>query len=228
MGKYMNAAGSFDSLVFNTNRSGTFYALVDYLVLSANQEELKIPFPCQISVNGRKKVVITEVDGLIDTVKEDMGFSGYDLNISFEVGDYGVLPWMQDEAGSLPKASELITKLANLVRNYRGCVGITEGAQIRYEHSPGQFTPTINEVAAALDDEIPQPEVKQPLLASLEIRKIVLQSISVNPVKNYRYKVSLTAVAEMDEDADLFPGKAIKKESGASPTVTFDASSGPN
>lgn len=213
MGQFMDMASAFQNFMFTSSRSGTFYALVDYLVLrpvgSADQPsaELKIPFPCQVSVNGRCKVVVTEVDGLMDTVKEDMGFSGYDLNISFEAGDYGVLPWMNQHADSIPKAAEVISELANLVSKHKGLVEITEGAQITYEHRPSRLAPTIEEVAAGLDGELPQPEAKQPLLASLGISMVVFQTIAVNPTKNHRYQVTLTAVAELDEkESDsLFP-----------------------
>lgn len=213
MGQFMDMASAFQDFMFTSSRSGTFYALVDYLVLrpvgaqGQPVQELKIPFPCQISVNGRCKVVVTEVDGLMDTVKEDMGFSGYDLNISFEAGDYGVLPWMNEHADSVPKATEIISELATLVSNHKGLVEITEGAQISYEHRPSRLAPTIEEIAAGLEGETPQPEAKQPLLAALGIRMMVFQTIAINPTKNHRYQVTLTAVAELDEkESDsLFP-----------------------
>lgn len=204
MADFVDSMNAFNSLVFTSSKSGVFYALVDYLELTPQPsgDTIKIPFPCQISVNGRRKVVVTEVDGLLDTVKEDMGFSGYDLNISFEIGDYGVLPWQSLKAVSVPKASELVRNLANLVRNHKGEVKITQGANIQYEHRPEQFLPTLDEVAAGLESALPEVEAKEPLLTSLEIKKVVLQTFAVNPTKNHRYQVTLTAVAELDTDED--------------------------
>jgi hypothetical protein len=182
----LSSSGSSPAVFFNSFRSGMFYSLTDYLVLTGD-EEVTIPFPCQISVNGRCKVVVTEVDGLIDTVKEDMGFSGYSLNISFEAGDY-TLPEMEGGSeGRFYKArEELVARLANLVRTHKGEVGITEGASVH-------------------QSETGDTEAQEPLLAVLGIKKVVLQSIDIRPTKNRRYQVTLAAVAEMDENVNLFP-----------------------
>jgi len=175
--------GSATAVRFNSFRSGMFYTRTDYLTLEGN-ETVTIPFPCQITVNGRCKVVVTEVDGLIDTVKEDMGFSGYNLSISFEAGDYALPP---PESGFV-KAHQVIDDLARLVQTHKGEVGLIERATV-YRNEQGQMDP------------------QQSLLFALEIQYVVLQSIDIKPLRNHRYQVTLSAVAEMDRAVELFPTK---------------------
>lgn len=196
-----NAASGITDAVFTTHRSGTFYTYTDYLVL----QDVNIPYPCQITINGRCKIVITEVDGLIDTVKEDMGFSGYDLNISFEAGDYR-RPLIS--GGGVVKAHKVISALALLVRSHKGTVSITEGVGLHFDNG-GSFLQKAQDVAESASQVFRGQESlldpRSSLLSDLGIRMVVLQTIAVNPVKNHRYQVTLTAVAEMDADADLFP-----------------------
>jgi len=201
----MDLASGVQDIFFTTHRSGTFYTYTDYLVLEGGGNEVRIPFPCQITVNGRCKIVITEVDGLIDTVKEDMGFSGYSLSISFEAGDYR-RPLVS--GGGAVKAHEIISSLANLVRTHKGEVSITEGAGLHFDKS-GSFLEKTQDIAESASQVFRGQESwldpRSSLLSDLGIRMVVLQTIAVNPVKNHRYQVTLTAVAEMDADADLFP-----------------------
>lgn len=178
--------GSATAVRFNSFRSGMFYTRTDYLVLEAPKAgtRVTIPFPCQITVNGRCKVVVTEVDGLVDTVKEDMGFSGYNLSISFEAGDYALPP----TEGDFVSAHQVIDELANLVHTHKGEVTLIESATV-YRNEQGQMDP------------------QQSLLWALEIQYVVLQSIDIKPTRNHRYQVTLSAVAEMDRDVNLFPLK---------------------
>ncbi|MBA7617944.1 hypothetical protein ES703_25262 [subsurface metagenome] len=204
----MDLASGIQDLFFTTHRSGTFYTYTDYLVLEGGGNEVRIPFPCQITVNGRCKIVITEVDGLIDTVKEDMGFSGYNLNISFEAGDYR-RPLIS--GGGVVKAHKVISALALLVRSHKGTVSITEGVGLHFDKG-GSFLEKAQDVAESASQVFRGQESlldpRTSLLSDLGISKVVLQTIAVNPVKNHRYQVTLTAVAEMDEDADLFPDES--------------------
>jgi len=204
----LDLASGVQDLFFTTHRSGTFYTYTDYLVLEGGGNEIRIPFPCQITVNGRCKIVITEVDGLIDTVKEDMGFSGYNLNISFEAGDYR-RPLIS--GGGAVKAHEVISALALLVRSHKGTVSITEGVGLHFDKG-GSFLEKVQDVAESASQVFRGQESlldpRTSLLSDLGISKVVLQTIAVNPVKNHRYQVTLTAVAEMDEDADLFPDES--------------------
>lgn len=200
-------AGGINDLVFTTHRSGTFYTYTEYLVLSGGSYEVKIPYPCQISINGRCKIVVTEVDGLLDTVKEDMGFSGYDLNISFEAGDYRK-PLIS--GSGVVKAHEVISELATLVRTYKGEVSITEGVGLHF-NKEGSFLEKAQDIAESAsqvfrgEESLLDPRTS--LLSDLGIGKVVLQTIGINPVKNHRYQVTLTAVAELDvaEADSLFP-----------------------
>ncbi|TET23435.1 MAG: hypothetical protein E3J71_02335 [Candidatus Stahlbacteria bacterium] len=204
----LDLASGVQDLFFTTHRSGTFYTYTDYLVLEGGGNEVRIPFPCQITVNGRCKIVITEVDGLIDTVKEDMGFSGYNLNISFEAGDYR-RPLIS--GGGAVKAHKVISALALLVRSHKGTVSITEGVGLHFDKG-GSFLEKVQDVAESASQVFRGQESlldpRTSLLSDLGISKVVLQTIAVNPVKNHRYQVTLTAVAEMDEDADLFPDES--------------------
>ncbi|MEA3311872.1 MAG: hypothetical protein U9Q76_06600 [candidate division WOR-3 bacterium] len=210
----MDLASGVQDLFFTTHRSGTFYTYTDYLVLEGGGNEVRIPFPCQITVSGRCKIVITEVDGLIDTVKEDMGFSGYDLNISFEAGDYR-RPLIS--GGGAVKAHKVISALALLVRSHKGTVSITEGVGLHFDKG-GSFLEKAQDVAESASQVFRGQESlldpRTSLLSDLGIRKVVLQTIAVNPVKNHRYQVTLTAVAEMDEDADLFPKESNTTSGG--------------
>ncbi len=198
-----SVASNITDAVFTTHRSGTFYTYTDYLVL----QDVNIPYPCQITINGRCKIVITEVDGLIDTVKEDMGFSGYDLNISFEAGDYRK-PLIS--GGGVVKAHEVITEVAHLVRTHKGTVSITESVGLHFDKD-GSFLQKVQDVAESASQVFRGQESlldpRTSLLSDLGIRMVVLQTIAVNPVKNHRYQVTVTAVAEMDEDADMFPNE---------------------
>ncbi len=198
-----NLASGITDAVFTTHRSGTFYTYTDYLVLEGGGNEVRIPFPCQITVNGRCKIVITEVDGLIDTVKEDMGFSGYDLNISFEAGDYR-RPLIS--GGGVVNAHEVISALALLVRSHKGTVSITEGVGLHFDSKKVQDVAESASQVFRGQESLLDP--RSSLLSDLGIRMVVLQTIAVNPVKNHRYQVTVTAVAEMDADADLFPNES--------------------
>jgi len=208
----LDLASGVQDLFFTTHRSGTFYTYTDYLVLEGGGNEIRIPFPCQITVNGRCKIVITEVDGLIDTVKEDMGFSGYNLNISFEAGDYR-RPLIS--GGGVVNAHKVISALALLVRSHKGTVSITEGVGLHFDKG-GSFLEKVQDVAESASQVFRGQESlldpRTSLLSDLGISKVVLQTIAVNPVKNHRYQVTLTAVAEMDLGVELFPTEAEYKQ----------------
>ncbi|NLI99057.1 hypothetical protein GX441_10420 [bacterium] len=190
-----NFLSGLTDAVFTSNRSGTFYTCTDYLVLN---NEVRIPYPCQISISGRRRVVVTEVDGLLDTVKEDMGFSGYDLNIQFEAGDFRKPLTC---GGGAVKANDVIKEVSDLVRNHKGAISIVEGAKLNYQETGNNLANLIS-ASQDLSGQEPAFSPQLPLLSVLGITKIVIQTISVNPVKNLRYQVSLTAVAELDTDED--------------------------
>lgn len=216
-------AGEF---IFNSHRSGTLYTLTAYLMLEPTDKKtflpLPIPFPCNITVNGRTRIVITEVDGLNDTVKEDMGFSGYNLTISFEAGDYSVsLPGMEGSGLYLP-AHVIVAEVAKIVKDHKGPVKIIEGAGFNLNKGMGILGTLMSAASKAsqvLSGQAPLFDIKPSLLNALGINMVVFQSFSVSPVQNRRYQVSLSAVAEMDDlEADgyekLFPEKKPVEEGG--------------
>lgn len=204
-----------NSLVFNTHRSGTLYAITSYLMLEPTDKKtflpLPIPFPCNISVNGHSKIIVTEVDGLIDTVKEDMGFSGYDLSISFEAGDYGVCLGGINVHGFYIPARLLVAAVANLVRNHRGPVNIIEGVGLNYGGGQGigksVMAASVGQVSQIMQGQASLFDVQPSMLSALGIHMVVFQTISVNPGQNHTYQISLTCTAEMDlgEEENLFP-----------------------
>jgi|GEM_PF-1912551 len=206
-----NLAGRMaGEMIFNTHRSGTLYTVTTYLLLeSVDDAEMKlpIPFPCHITVSGRSKIIVTEVDGLIDTVKEDMGFSGYDLQISFEAGDYSIsLGGVTIPMLYIP-AHILVAAVAELIKDHRGPVKITEGVGFNLEKLTKDGLGSVsNQIGAAsralqaLGGQAPMFDPKPSLLNALGIQKVVFQNFSVNPVENRRYQVSLSCVAEMDSD----------------------------
>lgn len=70
--------------------SGRIYKKDTFLELGILGTEFKFRLPCWITISGRRKVVITEVDGLEDTVKEDMGFAGYSIQIQTQTGNFKI------------------------------------------------------------------------------------------------------------------------------------------
>ncbi|MBD3285810.1 hypothetical protein GF359_05050 [candidate division WOR-3 bacterium] len=218
----LNAAGKnlagrmAGEMIFNTHRSGTLYTVTTYLLLESEDDaemRLPIPFPCNITVSGRSKIIITEVDGLIDTVKEDMGFSGYDLGISFEAGDYSIsLGGVTIPMLYIP-AHLLVATVAELIKDHKGPVKITEGAGFNFEKlSQEGLSSVSNQIGTAsralqvLGGQAPMFDPKPSLLNALGIQKVVFQDFSINPIENRRYQVSLSCVAEMDdgEEDSLF------------------------
>lgn len=216
--KMLKGLGSLErKLSFTTHRSGTLYTLTAYLMLEPTDKKtfasLPIPFPCNITINGKTKIVVTEVDGLLDTVKEDMGFSGYNLTISFEAGDYAV----SLNGFTLPDiylpAHVIVAAVAKMVQKHRGPIKIVEGAGLNLNQSMGAVGRLMNVASKAsqvLSGQAPLFDIQPSLLNALGINKVVFQSISVNPVQNRRYQVTLSAVAEMDDLAEdgyerLFP-----------------------
>jgi hypothetical protein len=197
-------------VLFNTHRSGTLYAITSYLMLKPTDKKtflpLPIPFPCSISVNGRSKIIVTEVDGLVDSVKEDMGFAGYDLSISFEAGDYGVCLGGINVPGFYIPARLLVMAVANLVRNHRGPVNIIEGVGFNFGGGQGigksLMAASVGQVSQILQGQASLFDVQPSMLSALGIHKVVFQTISVNPGQNHTYQISLTCTAEMDVEGD--------------------------
>jgi hypothetical protein len=224
----LNAAGKgiagrmAGEIIFNTHRSGTLYTVTSYLLLEPLDDSgmtLPIPFPCNITVNGRTKIVITEVDGLIDTVKEDMGFAGYDLQISFEAGDYSVsLGGVTIPMYYIP-SHIIVAAVAELIKDHKGPVKITEGVGFNLEKlsveglktGVGRRVGGASRALQVLGGQAPMFDPKPSLLNALGIQKVVFQSFSINPVENRRYQVSMTCVAEMDEDET---GKLFVEDTG--------------
>ncbi|MBN2381176.1 hypothetical protein JXM67_15360 [candidate division WOR-3 bacterium] len=209
----MNLAGQIaGETFFNTHRSGTLYTITTYLLLeSMDDAEMKIPipFPCHITVSGSSKIIVTEVDGLIDSVKEDMGFSGYDLQISFEAGDYSIsLGGVTIPMFYIP-AHILVAAVASLIKDHRGPVKITEGVGFNLEKltQGGMDTATAvigaaSRASQVLSGQAPLFDPKPSLLNALGIQRVVFQNFSINPIENRRYQVSMSCVAEMDIEGD--------------------------
>jgi hypothetical protein len=204
-----------NTLTFNTHRSGTLYTLTTYLLLEPTDKKMlfpvPIPFPCNISVSGRTKIIVTEVDGLIDSVKEDMGFAGYDLSISFEAGDYSICLGGINIPGVYIPARLLVSLVAKLVRDHRGPVKIVEGTGFNYNDvGTAVVAATASQIGQILQGQASMFDVQPSLLGALGIQKVVFQSISINPGPNKTYQVSLSCTAEMDVEGDeltanLFP-----------------------
>lgn len=75
--------------VFSQSRSGTLYRIKTWIALGDPEAEgVSLKLPCVLRVGMRKRVTITDVPGLPDTVKQVQGLSGYEISITTWFGDY--------------------------------------------------------------------------------------------------------------------------------------------
>ncbi len=77
--------------VFNQGRSGRLYGPVQTeLELGVEPDNLLFRLPCWFTIDAARKITVHSVPGLPDTVKMDMGFDGFKINIASHVGDYDI------------------------------------------------------------------------------------------------------------------------------------------
>lgn len=75
--------------IFAKHRSGILYEKKTRLTLgNPLLTGVSIKLPCILRISQRKRVTITDVPGLTDTVKQVQGLSGYDITITTHFGDY--------------------------------------------------------------------------------------------------------------------------------------------
>lgn len=121
--------------IFSKSRSGTLYEYKTRLVLG-DADGVNLRFPCVLRISQRKRVTVTDVAGLTDTVKQVQGLAGYEIAVSTYFGDYDT-PLIGGPGVALV-AKDSIADLAQFIASQHGPVkildedGILSGINIAY------------------------------------------------------------------------------------------------
>lgn len=188
-----------EDLIFTTHRSGTMYTYMEFLVVKRGQDEVPIPYPCNISISGSINSESTKAtSGTDNNPVMITGFNCYTFTISFEAGDFRVpLYDVQSKynEGGVIRANRVIKELVNLIRKQDGdsTIEIIQGSTVK----------EVPQIRQKFFGQLPMFEQKPSLLRELEIRNVVIQSISINPVANHRYQVSMSGVS-VEGETKLF------------------------
>lgn len=121
--------------IFSKSRSGTLYEYKTRLTLG-DADGVNLRFPCVLRISQRKRVTVTDVAGLTDTVKQVQGLAGYEIGISTYLGDYDT-PLIGGPGIPLI-AKNSLEDLAQFIATHHGPVkildedGILSGLNIAY------------------------------------------------------------------------------------------------
>jgi len=113
--------------IFSRSRSGTLYEYKTRLSLG-DADGVNLKFPCALRISQRKRVTVTDVAGLPDTVKQVQGLAGYEIAISTYLGDYDT-PLIGGPGAPLV-AKDSLTDLAQFIASQHGPVKILDEAGI--------------------------------------------------------------------------------------------------
>ncbi len=186
-----------EDLMFTSHRSGTMYTYMKFLVFKKGNEEYPIPYPCSVTINGGVNCESTPaISGSDYNPVTVSGFDSYNLTISFEAGDYRISladRIIQSTEGGVIRANDVLKRLALLIRNQDGnsSVEIIQGAIVK----------DVPQVTQKFFGQTPVFENNPSLLHDLEIKMVVIKSMSITPVANHRYQVSLSCVCVGSDEA---------------------------
>jgi len=157
---------------------------------------LEVYIPGEMTIRAHKRLVIFDVAGLSETVKQDLGFKGYEISISGRMGKYVVLqrPDFSGvplggvlEAVSSPIMQFIPYKITDLMTSLRRLQNLLRTKGMKYPVCDAHG-----------------------ILAALEITHVVVQQVEIRCAgqPEVRYTVSLLSELPPERELDLFPTEA--------------------
>lgn len=157
---------------------------------------LEFIVPVDISINRRKKLIVTEIFGADFDVKEDFGCKDYAIEVSGKIGN------TDSSVGAkicgVSKKVEALEFLSRLSKLYEEQAPF-EISDVSEEFARNFLGKTVRSIGQAFDLPFGGPSEPEGILNKLGINRVVLHNLDIRPVGAGHYQFHIECYSELDE-----------------------------